>query len=264
MEERRTLAADTLPPGEIAALKEVERHNRDQGAREHRAGQFYGKVAFQFHAENRTYLRHLSPRTGESVLDAGAGMGRLAQLVAPKVKRLVCVDLSEHVLQVLKSETEMRGIRNIETVQGDLCHLPSFPGPFDSAYSVEVVDHIPSHRERLAAVQTVYKLLRPGGRFLISVHCWNPRSRRTRREKEGFWGTGERRLYIYYFTAGELRDLLQQAGFQNIRLWGLIILPEWMTRFLPTSLAALETWCSMVPASVQISSLVVGIGRRPL
>jgi SAM-dependent methyltransferase len=263
MDERGPLAADTLPPHEIAALKELERRNRDLGAAEQGPGQFYDKAAFRLRAENRTYLHYLSPLAGETVLDAGAGLGRLALLVAPLAKRLVCLDLSAQALQVVEATADARGVRNIETVHADLCNLPRSLGPFDSAYAVEVVDHIPSHRERLAAVQTVHDLLRPGGRCLISVHCWNPRSRRGGVEKEGFWGSGPRRLYHYYFSAHELRNLLHQAGFRGIRLRGLIILPGRISRSLPTSLAVLETWCSMVPACARFGSLVIGMGTRP-
>jgi len=258
----RPFSSETLTPEQIAALKEQERRNRDQGAAEYREGQFYGKGPFQLHAENRAYLRHLALAPGERLLDAGAGVGRLALLVAPRVQQLVCVDLSTGCLDILKSEATARGLRNIETQPGDLCRLPGSLGVFDAAYSVEVVDHIPSDCERLAAVKKLHDLLRPGGRCLVSVHCWNPRSRRSGVEREGFWGTGERRLYHHYFTTGELRDLLCRAGFRSVRLRGLNILPGRITRSLPASLARLEVGCSMVPALAGIGSLVIGMGTR--
>lgn len=257
-------SADALPPEEIAALKELEQQNRDLGAAEYVQDlQFYGKGAYELECESRTYLRYISPRTDERVLDAGAGVGRLAFLVAPRVKRLVCADLSAHALQALHSQAHARGIRNIETVQGDLCRLPDTIGTFDAAYSVEVVDHIPSHRERLAALRRLYDLLKPGGRCLVSVHCWNPRTRQARMEKEGFWGTGERRLYHYYFTSREIRGLFQEAGFQEIRLRGLRLLPGKITGRLPASFSVVETWCSMVAAFAEVGVLVIAIGRRP-
>lgn len=260
----RSITADALPSEEIAALKELERRNRDQGAAEYRRGQFYGKGAFQLRAENLAYLRYISAKAGETVLDAGAGVGRLSMLVAPQVERLVCTDLSAHCLQVLKSEADAKGIRNIEAVEGDLCRLPRSLGPFDSAYSIEVLEHIPSHRERLAAVRKLYDLLRPGGRCLISDNCWSPRNRRAQAEKEGFWGMGERRLYHYYFTPSELSALLHQGGFRDIRLRGLLLLPGRITRLLPLSFASVESWCSALPPFAGSGLLVLGLGRRPL
>ncbi len=264
MEKDRSVTADALPAEEIAALKELERRNRDQGAAEYKQGRFYGKGAFQLQAENLAYLRYLSPRAGEIVLDAGAGVGRLSMLVAPKVERLVCTDLSAHCLAVLQVEAAARGIRNIETVEGDLCRLPGSLGPFDSVYSIEVLEHIPSHRERLAAVRKLYDLLKPGGRCLISDNCWSPRNRRAQAEKEGFWGMGERRLYHYYFTPSEISALLHEGGFRDIRLRGLILLPGRITRFLPLSFAAVESWCSAFSPLAGVGILVMGLGRRPL
>jgi 2-polyprenyl-3-methyl-5-hydroxy-6-metoxy-1,4-benzoquinol methylase len=255
-------SSDAMAPEEIAALKELERRNRDRGAAEYKAGQFYGKGRFQLEAENSAYLFHLALGRDQRVLDAGAGLGRLALLVASRVERVVCVDLSSASLEILKAEAASRGMGNVETLAGDLCRLPHSLSPFDTAYSIEVVDHIPSDRERLAAVQAMHDLLKPGGTCLVSVHCWNSRSRRSGVEREGFWGTGERRLYHHYFTAEELRELLQRAGFQNIRLRGLNVLPGRIARSLPPSLAGLELACSTMPAFAGFGSLVIAMGTR--
>ncbi|MFI5006021.1 MAG: class I SAM-dependent methyltransferase [Solirubrobacterales bacterium] len=255
-------SSDALAPEEIAALKDLERRNRDRGAAEYKTGQFYGKGRFQLEAENRAYLFHLALEPGQCVLDAGAGLGRLALLVASRVERVVCVDLSSASLDILKAEAAARGLNNVETLPADLCRLPRSLPPFDAAYSIEVVDHIPSDRERLAAVQSFHDRLRPAGRCLVSVHCWNSRSRGAGVEKEGFWGTGERRLYHHYFTTLELRDLLQRAGFQDIRLRGLNVLPGRIARALPPSVAGLELACSTVPAFAGLGSLVIGMGTR--
>jgi 2-polyprenyl-3-methyl-5-hydroxy-6-metoxy-1,4-benzoquinol methylase len=255
-----------LPPDQIEALKELERRNRDQGAAEGYQG--YIQIlqssggAFRLQAEAGTYLRYMSPRMGERVLDAGAGVGRLAVVVAPRVKRLVCVDLSANALQVLESEAKARGIHNVETVQSDLCAIPSSLGPFDSAYSVEVLGLIPSHRERRASVQRLYNLLKPGGKCLVSVSCWNFRTRLAEVKKEGLWGTGEKQMYTYYFTSRELRALLQETGFRDIQLRGLIILPGRITRHLPPSFSFVETWCSMVTPLAGIGRLVIAMGSR--
>jgi len=262
MDDPRTLDADRLPAQEIEELKELERRNRDLGAREHTAGQYYGKRAFQLHAESRTYLRYLAPRAGERVLDAGAGLGRLALLVAPRVGRLVCVDLSADALEVLRAETEAQGIRNVETVQGDLCRVPGTLGPFDRAYSVEVLQHIPSDRERRAALAKMHELLKPGGRCLIGVICWNRRTRRRGAGKESFWGTGERRLYAYAFTPQEIGRLLRETGFLDVRVRGLMALPARITRRLPRWLGVVETWCSTAPFLARVSNFVIATGRR--
>jgi SAM-dependent methyltransferase/RimJ/RimL family protein N-acetyltransferase len=255
--------ADGLPPERIVALKETERRNRDLGATEYLQQLLAERGPYNLWAEARTLLHHISPHPEEATLDAGAGVGRLALLVAPKVSRLVCVDLSTASLDVIKSQAEIQGVRNIEIVPADLCSIPASLGPFDNAYSVEVIQHIPSDRERRAALARIYESLKPGGRCLISVVCWSSQNRRGGAEKEGFWGTGDRRLYAYSFTPHEIGRLLIETGFRDIRLRCLRVLPGRITRRLPTSLARVETWCSMVPVFSGMGDFVIAMGRRP-
>lgn len=259
----KPFTADGLAAEQIAALKETERRNRDLGANEYLQQLQTERGPYNLWAEARTLLRHIAPQPQEAVLDAGAGVGRLAVLVAPKVSRLVCVDLSATALGVLKSRAERQGVRNIEIFSADLRSIPVSLGPFDKAYSVEVIQHIPSDQERRAALARVYELLKPDGRCLISVVCWNSRTRRAGTEKEGFWGTGARRLYAYSFTPREIGQLLIETGFRDVRLRGLMVLPGRITRHLPPSLALVETWCSMVPACAGMARYVMAIGRRP-
>jgi SAM-dependent methyltransferase len=182
--------------------------------------------------------------------------------VAPRVARLVCVDFAENALTVLRAGAHERGIDNIETAACDICRLPSTLGPFDSAYAVETLEQIASRSERLAALKGIYQALKPGGTCLIAVYPWNRRTREDATVKEGFYGAGERRLYRCRPTAGELRALLQEAGFRKIRVRGLITLPQAITSRLPASWAAMETWCSQLPGSARFGWLMVGLGQR--
>jgi 2-polyprenyl-6-hydroxyphenyl methylase/3-demethylubiquinone-9 3-methyltransferase len=208
--------------------------------------------------------RPVEPRPGERVLDAGAGLGRLALLIAPQVRALVCLDLSRGALSVLEAQAAAAGIRNVETVQADVCGYGGAPASFDAACCVEVLGHVPSQRERAAALLRIRELLRPGGRCLIGVYAWSRRARRAGMEKEGFWGTGERRLYHYYFTAQELRRALVQAGFEAVRVRGLLLLPGRIARRLPAALAPLEATLSRLPLSARLGTLLLGLARRPL
>jgi SAM-dependent methyltransferase len=258
--EDRPFTADTLSAGEIRLLKERERSSRDVGAATYLDRIRAARGAFQYRAEIDAIIGYLAPLADETALEAGAGVGRLALPVAQRVKRLVAVDLSPGALRVLSDEASARGIRNIETLACDLGALPRAMGPFDLAYSVEVLQHIPSHLERLTATRALYDVLRPGGRCLICVLAWTGRHRPAR---EGFWGEGEKRTYRYYFTAPETRSLLEESGFRDVSLRGLRILPGQLARRLPESLAFLETWCSRVPLFRPLGKLLVAMGRRP-
>lgn len=259
---RPSFTAEGLPREEISALKERERRNRDIGAGEYLAQVAAERGAYNLAAESRALLHHIAPESGEAVLDAGSGVGRLALPVASRAARVVCVDLSASALAVLRERAESRGLGNVETVEADLCGIPAGLGPFDRAYAVEVLQHVPSAAERRAAVARLHDLLKPGGHCLVSTVCWNRRNRRAGTEKEGFWGAGERGLYVYAFAPRELGRLLAEVGFRDVRLRGLLVLPGRLTRHLPPSFAGLETWCSRVPALAGAGRYVVAMSRR--
>jgi SAM-dependent methyltransferase len=189
-------------------------------------------------------------------------MGRFAVLVAPQVERLVAFDLSSAALGVLEAETKVRNIANIETVQGDLCSIAPSLGPFDTAYSIEAIQHIPSHRERVAAVRSMLRVLKPGGKCLISVAAWNRRVAREISQKEGFWGEGDRRLYAFCFTPAELRSLMEEAGVKDVKVRGVTVLPGRICRRLPLALTGFEAWCTAIPQLARVSWFVLGVGSR--
>jgi hypothetical protein len=147
-------------------------------------------------------------------------------------------------------------------VQADLCSLPRSIGQFNRVYCVDVLQLIPSHRERLAAVRNLHEVLQPGGLCVISVSCWNYRARREGGQKEGICGTGGGEMYCYHFTPCELKSLLHEAGFSHIRLRGIRILPGRLVRHLPASFSILETWLSMVPVLAGAGRVVIAIGVR--
>jgi SAM-dependent methyltransferase len=255
--------ADALPAQVIDALKDLEKRNRNIGAVGRKTEDWVAyRGPFRLWAEARTYLRLLRPRKDQVVLDAGAGVGRIAMHFAPKVARLVCADFAENTLNVLRAGAEARRIRNIETVACDICDLPKSLGPFDSAYAIETIEQIASHHERLAALRSLYASLKPGGKCLVAVYPWNRRTRQDGSVKEGFYGAGERRLHRFRFTPDELERLLREAGFRNISVRGLITLPDVITRRLPASWAALETSCSALPESARTGWLLMGLGSR--
>ena len=255
-------SADGLPPDQIASIKELERRNRDLGAERFLENLERSRGPFQLAAEERVYCGLLSPASTDRMLDAGAGVGRQAISIAPKIERLVCADISANCLEVLKATARARGVDNIDIIQSDLRDLPSSLGPFDGAYSVEVLQHIPSAQERIGAMRAMHSLLKPGGICLVGVSCWGVRSWREGARKEGWWGRGERRLYHRYFTPSELRGLMSSAGFEQVRLYGLIMWPGRVTRLLPPALSWVESACSAIPAFAGLGRYVVATGRK--
>jgi 2-polyprenyl-3-methyl-5-hydroxy-6-metoxy-1,4-benzoquinol methylase len=249
--------ADRLPPEEIERLKQKEREGRDAGADSYLA-RIHARGRFRIHAEDLTIARHLAPRPTDQVLDAGAGVGRHALRLAPRVRRVVCLDFSAEALRVLRDDAARLGLVNIETRVADVCAIDEDLAGFDTVFISEVLQHVPSEAERLKAMEGFHRALRPGGRCVVNVLCWNPRARRA---KDGISPTSG--SYVHYSTPAEVRDWFVRAGFEGVSVHGMLLLPGRVTRRLPPGMAWIEAALSGVAPLAGMAAYLIGVGRRP-
>lgn len=99
---------------------------------------------------------------GKTVLDAGCGQGRWSERAAAfGAREVVGIDLSE---AVEVAQTKAARIPNMHVLQADIYKLP-FARPFDFAFSIGVLHHLPEPEQ---GFHSVVKHLAPGG----SIHAW--------------------------------------------------------------------------------------------
>jgi len=111
------------------------------------------------------------------VLEVGCGTGRVTGFLAPRVRRLVAVDLSPDMLRRARRRFSPEG--PVDLVRADVLRLP-LGGPFDLALAANgVFSHLLRDRERLRALRQLRELLRPGGSLLLDAF-WLSRARRSR------------------------------------------------------------------------------------
>jgi SAM-dependent methyltransferase len=98
------------------------------------------------------------------VLDAGCGKGRHIFLAARfGARAVVGVDLSDAVDAAFSNT---RNLENVHVVQADILNLP-FKAPFDLAYSIGVVHHLPVPKAGFLALA---RHVKPGGRISTWVY----------------------------------------------------------------------------------------------
>ncbi|RMF74913.1 MAG: methyltransferase domain-containing protein [Acidobacteria bacterium] len=96
------------------------------------------------------------------VADLGCGTGRLARLLAARVRRVLAVDASPAMLDAARRE--LAGTDNVELIQADLADLPLEDGRVDAALMLLALtwaDDPP------AVVGEAARILRPGGRLVV-------------------------------------------------------------------------------------------------
>jgi SAM-dependent methyltransferase len=120
-------------------------------------------------ADSREFLDWIAPVAPADfedriVLDAGCGKGRHIFLAARfKARTVVGVDLSDAVEAAYQNTRELP---NVHVIQADISNLP-FKNPFDLAYSIGVLHHLPIPKAGFLALT---KHVKPGGRISAWVY----------------------------------------------------------------------------------------------
>jgi SAM-dependent methyltransferase len=115
---------------------------------------------------NPTALADL--QAGETVLDLGSGAGIDVFLAAKKVGeqgRVIGVDMTEDMVAKGRLLAEQHGFGNVEFRLGYIEQLPVDSGTVDVVISNCVINLTP---DKLASFTEVHRVLKPGGRILIS------------------------------------------------------------------------------------------------
>jgi len=106
-------------------------------------------------------------KLGETVLDVGCGAGFDTLVAARQVGRsgrVISVDMTPAMLEKAQAGAQEAGLANIEFRDGLAEALPVDDASFDVVISNGVINLCP---DKMAAMQEIHRVLKPGGRIQI-------------------------------------------------------------------------------------------------
>ena len=137
------------------------------------AADFYDAAANSFWDRfGRRTVERLDLRRGARILDVCCGCGASAIPAAEAVgaeETVLGVDLAQRLLEIAQRKANLRGLQNIEFRVGDMLKLGLPASRFDATVCVFGIFFVP---DMAAAVQELWKVVRPGGQLAITT--WGP------------------------------------------------------------------------------------------
>jgi len=160
---------------------------------------------------NPTAITNL--KEGETVLDLGSGGGIDVILAAHKVGpegKAIGVDMTDEMISLANRNAAEAGVTNIEFRKGDIEELPVEDGSVDVVISNCVINLAPD-KDRVFA--EVYRVLRPGGRLMVSDIVTDGELPEHIKNDLDSWAG----CVAGAMDGGDFMDKLRETGFTDVR-----------------------------------------------
>jgi ubiquinone/menaquinone biosynthesis C-methylase UbiE len=155
-----------------------------------------------------TMLAFADPQPDEVALDVGCGVGHTLRRLAPRVRLAVGADATPGMLEGARTLLDRERIANAVLVTTPAESLPFLDSSFDVVTCRLAAHHFADIGR---AFREVHRVLRPGGRFVLSDN-YAPDDEALDRFINTLEATRDR-THVREHTVSGWRELLEQAGF---------------------------------------------------
>lgn len=136
--------------------------NRQQGEMFDKVAQLFDELSVDVDGKLEDIVKSAQIKAGDAILDVGSGTGALiAPILKTMPSKVVACDLSLGMIKQAKAKYGP----SVKYVHQDVIDLPGKEGPFDVVFCNAVFGNV---YDQQLAVQAIQKLLKEGGRLVIS------------------------------------------------------------------------------------------------
>ncbi len=209
-----------------------EQMKQEVVARDKGAAKYDERLSPRYFQEIKPTLQLLGSVKDQTILEYGAGTGRLtAELAGAGL--VVAVDFSFFSLQLLAAKQINSPLA---LICADATAVKFKPGTFHKIVATQLIEHIPTRELRRQFYTLIKKHLAANGFFLASVYHHDLRRRRKKMAQEGEHKGG---IFYHYFTARDWREELASV-FPKIKIGYLDLTWPLLSRFkLPLKVTGL-------------------------
>ena len=155
-------------------------------------------------AVGASILEHSQLNEQMNVIDFGAGTGLISSHVAPRVNKIIAVDISEAMLDKLVAKSELQG--KVEAVCQNILDKP-LTDKFDLIMSAMALHHV---EDTSKLMQTFADHLKPGAQIALAD---------LDKEDGSFHPANIQGVYHSGFERDELQAILDSQGFKDIQFF---------------------------------------------
>lgn len=160
-------------------------------------------------------INYAKPLPGEVCVDLGSGRGNDVIKMAEEVGEsgfVYGIDISEGMIAKAEANLAKFEVSNAKILKAELEHLPLATDMVDCIISNCTINHATN---KMSVWNEVYRILKPGGRFVVSdIYATSPISDEYRNDPEAV-----AECWAGAVTRAEYLTMLEEAGFRNIRIF---------------------------------------------
>lgn len=222
-------------------------------------GMSYNTPAGQYFMNRKinTMLKLAAFPQGSQLLEVGCANGWYTFELAKLGFQMTGLDLSPECVRIATQKAKQVGLTCINFTVGDAEELSQFEdNTFDGVISFSTLRYVPDPAK---AIREIYRVLRPGSMAVVDFpNKWSP------------WFTflkplltGQTHIHDHQYTTGQIKKMMQEAGFLGISLCRILYTPKKIPSWALPVMKTIDYVSERTPGFNRFASIIMAGGQKP-